>query len=65
MEKLERLPVLQLRTQAEEDWMAQCRKELVKLQAGDPENLALWQEFIQLSGRIRPDLRPPERYPST
>ena len=29
--------------------MAQCRSELVKLQAGDQENLALWREFIRLS----------------
>ena len=33
----------------DEDWMNQCRAELVKLQQGDPENLALWKEFIRLS----------------
>ncbi len=50
VEELERLYVRSYeRARAEEDWMAQCRKELVKLQAGDPENLALWQEFIRLS----------------
>lgn len=30
-------------------WMDQCRSELVKLQAGDPENRALWQKFVDLS----------------
>jgi arginyl-tRNA synthetase len=29
---------------------AQARQELVKLQAGDQENLAIWQEMIKLSG---------------
>ena len=33
----------------DEDWMNQCRAELVKLQQGDPENRALWNEFIRLS----------------
>ena len=33
----------------DEAWMNQCRAELVKLQQGDPENRALWQEFIRLS----------------
>ncbi len=27
----------------------ECREELVKLQAGDPENLAIWQECVRLS----------------
>lgn len=30
-------------------WMDQCRRELVKLQAGDPENTALWKQFVNLS----------------
>ena len=36
---------------AKEDpaWMDACRLETVKLQQGDPENRALWQEFIRLS----------------
>jgi arginyl-tRNA synthetase len=28
---------------------AACREELVKLQAGDPENFAIWQECVDLS----------------
>lgn len=32
-----------------EDWMNQARQELVKLQAGDPENMGLWKEFVRLS----------------
>ncbi|HMJ06425.1 MAG TPA: arginine--tRNA ligase [Chthoniobacterales bacterium] len=28
---------------------AQCKEELVKLQAGDPENFAIWQECVSLS----------------
>ncbi|NLB56158.1 MAG: arginine--tRNA ligase, partial [Lentisphaerae bacterium] len=31
------------------DWLDACRSELVKLQGGDPENLALWQKFVDLS----------------
>lgn len=36
---------------AKEDpaWMDACRAETVKLQQGDPENRALWQEFIRMS----------------
>ncbi len=30
-------------------WLDACRLETVKLQQGDPENRALWQEFIRLS----------------
>ena len=29
--------------------LEQCKAELVKLQAGDPENLAIWQQCIDLS----------------
>lgn len=50
VEELERLYVLFGR-KAEEDeaLLARARKELKKLQDGDPENVALWQEFIDLS----------------
>lgn len=34
---------------AAEAWLNSCREETVKLQQGDPENRALWQEFIRLS----------------
>ncbi len=37
------------RAKADATWMDQCRAELVKLQQGDPDNLALWREFIRLS----------------
>ena len=30
-------------------WLDACRMETVKLQQGDPDNRALWQEFIRLS----------------
>ncbi len=37
-------------------WLDQCREELVKLQAGDEGNLAIWKRFIEISlqefGRI-------------
>ncbi|OGV43338.1 MAG: arginine--tRNA ligase [Lentisphaerae bacterium GWF2_57_35] len=36
-------------SQKDEAWLNQARTELVKLQAGDPENLALWNKFIELS----------------
>lgn len=49
-EELERVYV-QSYAKAKEDpeWMEACRLETVKLQQGDPENRALWQEFIRLS----------------
>ena len=28
-----------------------CRQELVKLQAGDPENLSIWKQCVDLSMR--------------
>ncbi len=34
---------------AAEEWLNACRIETVKLQQGDPDNRALWQEFIRLS----------------
>lgn len=48
--ELERIYVLSSQ-KAEEDpvWENQCRAELVKLQAGDPENRALWQRFMEIS----------------
>ena len=50
VEELERLYVKSYeRAQQDEAWMAAARQELVKLQAGDPENLALWRQFVQLS----------------
>ncbi|MGN0855761.1 MAG: arginine--tRNA ligase [Kiritimatiellia bacterium] len=30
-------------------WKEDCRRELVKLQQGDPENRALWKRFIDIS----------------
>ncbi len=32
-----------------EDWKDECRRELVKLQQGDEENLGLWKRFIDIS----------------
>ena len=37
------------RSQKEPEWLDACRKELVRLQSGDPENLALWKKFVDLS----------------
>src|SRR4051812_4686698 len=37
--------------EASEEVKAEARQELVKLQNGDPENLALWQEMVRLSLR--------------
>jgi arginyl-tRNA synthetase len=50
IEELERVYV-QSYGKAKEDpaWMDACRAELVKLQAGDPDNRALWEEFVRLS----------------
>ncbi|MCL1857285.1 MAG: arginine--tRNA ligase [Kiritimatiellaeota bacterium] len=50
IEELERIYVQSYgKAKEDEAWMEACRAELVKLQAGDPGNLALWQEFIRLS----------------
>lgn len=47
MEELERVYVASYeRAKNDAEWMEQCRRELVKLQNGDPENLALWREFV-------------------
>ncbi len=32
-----------------DDWKDECRRELVKLQQGDEENLGLWKRFIDIS----------------
>jgi arginyl-tRNA synthetase len=37
------------RSKADEAVAAACRAELVKLQAGDPENRALWERFVAIS----------------
>ena len=37
------------KTKEDEGWMDTCRKELVKLQQGDPENRAIWKRFIDIS----------------
>lgn len=48
--ELERIYVLsQNRSETDAEWLDQCRQELVKLQQGDGENLALWKRFIDLS----------------
>jgi arginyl-tRNA synthetase len=50
MEELERVYVLSHeKGKADEGWKDRCRAELVKLQAGDAENLALWKRFVALS----------------
>lgn len=48
--ELERLYVKSYeRSKGDEAWLNQARAELVKLQQGDAENRALWQQFVQLS----------------
>ncbi|MFH0908720.1 MAG: arginine--tRNA ligase [bacterium] len=48
--ELERLYVESYnRAKSDEDWMSRARAELVKLQQGDAENLALWRKFVDLS----------------
>jgi len=50
VEELERVYVKSYeRTKQDPQWLEQCRAELVKLQAGDPENVALWRKFVELS----------------
>ena len=48
---LEKCYVLSAAKAKEEDgvWKDACRAELVKLQQGDPDNLALWKRFIDIS----------------
>lgn len=50
VEELERVYVESYKkSEADEDWKNQCRQELVKLQAGDPDNVALWKQFVAVS----------------
>ncbi len=50
LEELERVYVKSYeKGQTDEAWKDQCRRELVKLQAGDEENLKLWRQFVQLT----------------
>lgn len=52
IEELERVYVKSYeKSRADEDWLDQCRKELVKLQSGDAENVALWHDLVALSLR--------------
>ena len=48
---LEKCYILSAAKAKEEDgvWKEDCKRELVKLQQGDPENLALWKKFIEIS----------------
>ncbi|MDO9541495.1 MAG: arginine--tRNA ligase, partial [Kiritimatiellia bacterium] len=49
-EELERLYVKSYEKASQDaSWMDQCRQELVKLQAADRENTALWEQFVKLS----------------
>ena len=48
--ELERIYVLSSqKAEADPAWEDQCRAELVKLQAGDSENRALWRKFMEVS----------------
>ncbi len=48
--ELERLYVKSYeKSEADENWKKTARAELVKLQQGDAENRALWQQFVDLS----------------
>ena len=50
LEELERVYVKSYeKCKTDQAWLSNCREELVKLQQGDPENTALWQEFMALS----------------
>jgi arginyl-tRNA synthetase len=50
VEELERIYVKSYeQTKSDPAWLDGCRQELVKLQQGDPENLALWKQFVELS----------------
>lgn len=52
IEELERVYVRSYqRAQTDAAWMGAARAELVKLQTGDPENLALWRSFVEHSLR--------------
>ncbi len=50
LEELERVYVKSYeKGKQDEAWLARCREELVKLQSGDPESLALWEMFTKFS----------------
>jgi len=50
LEELERVYVESYKRGEEDDqWKAQCRNELAKLQSGDEENRTLWEMFVNLS----------------
>lgn len=50
VEELERIYVKSYeRSREDELWLNQARQELVKLQAGDADNRALWKQFVELS----------------
>ncbi len=50
VEELERVYVKSYeQSKSSEEWLQQCRQELVKLQAGDPENRRLWRRCVDLS----------------
>ena len=50
LEELERVYVQSYeKGKSDEAWKNACRAELVKLQSGDPDNLALWEMFMRLS----------------
>lgn len=50
VEELERIYVKSYeRSRKDTEWLDQARRELVKLQQGDPAHLALWQQFVELS----------------
>jgi len=50
VEELERLYVASHnRSEEDDNWLDQCRQELVKLQQGDEQNRTLWKSFIELS----------------
>ena len=51
VQNLEKCYVLSAAKAKDEDgvWKEDCRRELVKLQQGDADNLALWKRFIDIS----------------
>lgn len=50
VEELERIYVKSYeRFRSDEEWKRRARLELVKLQRGDEENMALWRRFVDLS----------------
>jgi arginyl-tRNA synthetase len=50
IEELERVYVKSYdKTREDDEWLARAKQELVKLQSGDPDNLALWKQFADIS----------------